>query len=393
MAPGWYASAPLMAKKKLIGLGVSFGTLVLLAGGLYAWELQLRSTDFKYMPHDVPIVVWNPEKDAELRDGSGLHESDPLQLWKPRVGAAIPWPPDSAEIVNDAGYRGPLRPEEKPNGVVRILTFGDSSSFGHSVPYERSYSAQLEALLAERGVEAEVLCMGVVGSTILQGLARYEHFSRAWEPDFVTIAYGAVNDHLQGPDRMGDAEKIAAGAQPGGRLTALWLQLRKDWLVLHKIAYWMDEGDEGVLTERRNYFSKKKKQHRERKGIGQPDWEGVRRVTPDEFRAAIGDWNDAVTADGAQLVLVAMPRKEQAEVVAPILSMYTDFTRERANEDGLPLVNSWQTFKDAIAAGATEEELFVDRYHPTARGHRLMAEEMAGVIANALAQSAPTGGQ
>jgi len=375
-----------MAKKsKLKGLLVSLGTLVVLAGALFGWEQVLRSNDFKYMPHDVPIVVWNPEKDAELRDGEGLHESDPHELWKPRAGAPIPWPPDSDEVVNAAGYRGPLRPKEKPPGVVRILTFGDSSSFGHSVRYEDTYSAQLEELLRQRGIQAEVLAMGVVGSTILQGLERYERFAREWQPDFVTIAYGAVNDHLPGPDRMSDARKISAGAQPGGRLTALWLDLRKEWRVLHQISYWLDQRDPDAGKERLDYIRRKKQQNEERRqGIGRVQWEGVRRVDPKEFALAIGKGNDAVSEDGAQLVLVAMPRKAAAEKQAPVLRLYTGFTLQRAKSEGLPVANAWQRFKDEIERGATEKQLFVDKYHPSARGHRLMGEELADVITAAL---------
>ena len=374
-----------MAKKsKTKGLLVSLGTLAVIAGGLIGWEQYLRSTDFKYMPHDVPIVVWNPEKDAELRDGGGLHESDPFELWKPRIGARIPWPPDSDEVVNAEGYRGPVRPREKPDGVVRIVTFGDSSSFGHSVPYDKTYSAQLEALLNERGIQAEVLAMGVVGSTILQGLERYKRLAREWQPDFVTIAYGAVNDHLPGPDRMPDSEKIAAGAQPGGRLLGLWLDMRKQFLVLHQIAYWMEAGDKNAMEKRRDYFMAKRKANQERKGLGRAQWEGVRRVSPDEFSTAIGTWNETVSADGAELVLIAMPRKEAAERVAPVLQSYTGSVLQSANVDGFPLVNSWQTFKDAIEAGATEKDLFVDKYHPNAHGHRLMGQELADVIATAL---------
>lgn len=375
------------SKSKTKGLLVSFVTLAVLAGGLFGWEQYLRATDFKYLPHDVPIVVWNPQKDAELRDGEGLHVSDPFQLWKPRPGAPVPWPPDSNEVVNPAGYRGPLRPLEKPDGVVRILTFGDSSSFGHSVPYDKTYSAQLEALLRERGVQAEVLAMGVVGSTILQGLERYRRFAREWQPDFVTIAYGAVNDHLPGPDRIPDAEKIARGATPGAGLEALWLDLRKEWRVLHRIAAWMDQGDAEALAARRDYFATKKQQNQERKGVGRARWEGVRRVSPEEFETAIGTWNEAVSADGARLVLVAMPRKEMAEKVAPVLLAYTGFVLKAAKTGGLPLCNSWQRFKDEVAAGAQETELFVDKYHPSARGHRLMAEELADAIDAALGSS------
>ncbi|MDP3937674.1 MAG: SGNH/GDSL hydrolase family protein [Deltaproteobacteria bacterium] len=98
--------------------------------------------------------------------------------------------------INPDGYRGPdlLPPRE---GRVRIVTLGDSCTFGVNIPDEsQTYSRVLERLLRERGLDAEVVNAGVPGYTSFQGTLLLPELERL-RPDAITIYYG-WNDHWLG---------------------------------------------------------------------------------------------------------------------------------------------------------------------------------------------------
>ena len=145
--------AQLTIKKGLLLSSLSIlGCLVLLA----ALEIGLRAFGFEHPPENDPIAIWNRALDRDMRLGRGLHRFDVRQLWEPRPGALIPreWSGE-LERVNAAGFRGPQRSREKPPGVLRIATLGDSSTFGYGVPYADTFSAQLETRLNAAGIKAE----------------------------------------------------------------------------------------------------------------------------------------------------------------------------------------------------------------------------------------------
>src|SRR5262245_33987379 len=153
-------------------IAVSVASAVFVFGAL---ELVLRIAGFVYPPHDDPLAIvntaWNPELARDIASPDGAHRPSARQLWEPRPGAELPRL--DGERINDAGYRGPLVPEERTPGVLRVATLGDSSCFGTFLPYADGYSAQLARMLGDAGVPSEVLCFGVIGHSARAGLERY----------------------------------------------------------------------------------------------------------------------------------------------------------------------------------------------------------------------------
>jgi lysophospholipase L1-like esterase len=341
-------------------------------------ELGLRAAGFWYPPEDEPIAIWNRLEDQDMRMGRGMHASVPRQLWVPRPGSDVPW--GKAETINAAGYRGPLRPLEKRPGCVRIVTLGDSSTFGHSVPYEGTYSAQLETLLREHGLDVEVIDFGVVGYTIRQGLERYKAVARAWHPDFVVAAFGAVNEHLQAPLDVVDADKIEAGMELGGFWAGLGLVLRKESRVVHLLCRCVDALRGVTEDDRHKAFMKVRKHENQRAYMGAVEWRGTRRVSLEDFERALVELEAAALADGARLVLLSMPRRKKIEKDSPVLLEYSALVARLARERGLPLVDGRAAFQAVLAGGAGEEALFADGYHPKPKGHRLLAMSLAQAI-------------
>ena len=272
-------------------------------------EASLFALDYRYPPKDEPISIWNRKEDRALRLGRGLHASAPRQLWVPRPGAAVPW--GEGEKINSAGYRGPLLPEAKSPGKLRIATLGDSSTFGHSVPYASTYSSQLEQILRERGIDCEVINAGVVGFSVRQGLERYRDLVRRYKPDIVIEAFGAVNDHHQAHMGMTDKQKITAGLVAAGFWTEIGLRLRNDFRTVHLVANGVDWVLGVTADDRHKSFIVVRREARQRGYMGQLGWRGTRRVSLEDFDLAMTELMAEVEADGGRLVMLSMPRSVQ----------------------------------------------------------------------------------
>jgi hypothetical protein len=87
---------------------------------------------------------------------------------------------------------------EPAPGVVRIALLGDSFTHGSDVTLDKAWSTQLETLLIERGVNAEVINFGVGGYGMDQALLRWREVAINYQPDIVIFGFVAddVNRNL-----------------------------------------------------------------------------------------------------------------------------------------------------------------------------------------------------
>jgi acyl-CoA thioesterase-1 len=81
---------------------------------------------------------------------------------------------------------------------IVILAFGDSLTAGYHIPPDKSFPAQLQAALREKGYPVRVVNSGVSGDTAADGLARLE-WSLDEKFDGAIVEFGA-NDALRGID-------------------------------------------------------------------------------------------------------------------------------------------------------------------------------------------------
>ncbi|MGO9544902.1 MAG: arylesterase [Rhodomicrobium sp.] len=81
---------------------------------------------------------------------------------------------------------------------IVILAFGDSLTAGFQIPPDKSFPAQLQAALREKGYPVRVLNSGVSGDTAADGLARLD-WSLDEKVDGAIVEFGA-NDALRGID-------------------------------------------------------------------------------------------------------------------------------------------------------------------------------------------------
>lgn len=352
---------------------ISLASLAIL---LPVLEVGLRVSGFEYESNEPPPMIWNPVQDKLINNGKYLFMPAVRQLWAPRPGADIPW--SEGEFVNRHGYRGPVLPKSRKPGVIRIATLGDSSSFGHSVTYEDTYSRQLELALAERGIEAEVLCAGVVGFSLEQGIERYQELVREYEPDVVTLAFGAFNDHLPAPGAIADGDKIKrsiAHNTLGKRLARRSRDFRIGQLadmIRSRIADDAMTVDEAV--------NKGKQRRQVNKGYEKLDWPGIRHTPIPIFRASLRRALKLIREDGAQPILISMPRTKAKETENPALMPYTRAIEEFADAEDVPLMDARSAFRASEDEGRPWNELLVDIVHPNPKGHALIADGLADIV-------------
>lgn len=345
-------------------------------------EIGLRCGGFSYPPPDDGLSIWNPVEDRALRFGNGMFETARRQLWVPRPGARVAW--GERERINAAGYRGPLREPAHRDGVLRIVVLGESATFGYGVGYDETFCNRLEELLRGGGREAEVIDAGVVGYTIVQGIERYRAFAKAYDPDIVVEAFGEVNEHIMasGP---ADLEKVEMPLVEGGRLKEI-VKLAQLHLRSVQLLSSFSDRMSAARMEERNLALRRIQDEIELQGrMGDLDWNGRRRVSPEEFeRTLLGLRND-VRSDGGELVALSMPRRRASEAESPVLAAYTERIAKVARREGIALADGWSAFRDSDEGGAKEARLYYDRWHPSGAGHRLLAEVLAERIAEIIA--------
>jgi lysophospholipase L1-like esterase len=363
------------ASRPLVAVLAGLALLLLL-------ECALALGGFRYDRGPDTFVIWAPREDEAMRLGRGMHEPALTQLWRPRPGAELPW--GHRESISRDGIRGRTETRARSSGFARLAALGDSSTFGLGVAQDQTWPALLEWLLAGRGHQAEVLNAGVIDFTLEQGLWRYRELVRPYHPDVVIAAFGAVNEAIQSRG-MPDRAKIERGLSRG------WLRRACDAFLARSRT-----GQLGTLcADRVRGIDAKDRQralqewNREQRGLeldaGQVDWTGTRRVELPRFGELLDQLASEVRADGAVLVLVAMPRNPEEDRTRPVLLRYTEAVLEAARRLDVPVLDAHRLFLDLLEQGHAWEEYFLDSYDPSAEGQEILARKLLELVTPILA--------
>ncbi len=96
--------------------------------------------------------------------------------------------------VNRAGIRAKREYSlEPPQDALRIALFGDSFVAGEEVKDDEAWSYQLEQLLKQAGIKAEVLNFGVSGFNMTQAYLTWQHRGKLFSPDIVIFGFQPEN--------------------------------------------------------------------------------------------------------------------------------------------------------------------------------------------------------
>lgn len=98
---------------------------------------------------------------------------------------------DRDDVMNAAGYRGPLRPTRRAPNTLRVAVLGDSFTFGWGVAADEAWPALLEARLGSKldGMDVEVLNFGVPGYNTWLQLLHWQRVVSRYRPDAVLLGY------------------------------------------------------------------------------------------------------------------------------------------------------------------------------------------------------------
>lgn len=128
----------------------------------------------------VPGELPNYHRYEPRQSDFGVHGSDFVPEWLPEVPVVT---------LNDAGTNNTKDYSlEKPKNTYRIITLGDSFTFGQFLSTKDSYPEQLERLLNNRCATTtsfEVINLGVNGFDIEHSVRRFEERGKQFAPDMI----------------------------------------------------------------------------------------------------------------------------------------------------------------------------------------------------------------
>ncbi|MCI0398744.1 MAG: GDSL-type esterase/lipase family protein [Chloroflexi bacterium] len=343
------------------GVLISFITLVVLLGGVelagYIWERKTAQGELGW------TLVASRRLELELHG----EPERPYYLFRPHQGYL--WENIPVHI-NSRGLRTEEVAWPKPAGVYRLLTVGDSVTFGWRVQQEETYGKQLEQLLTGRveGQQVEVVNAGVPGWTLeaTRNFLLDQGFD--YQPDAIVLSVTVVNDITIAPVISEENALFNWLRDNTYGWPFLTTQLR--FLLARRV------GPEAIPElnppqEARRYYP-------------------LREENPvyDQVWSYVAEMAAASEARNIPFLVVVFPTAFQVNSAAHPDVPQRVFS-QRAAAEGVTMVDMLPVFQQACAeadagaeagAGACEgyeNALFADVWmHPNAAGHRLAAEQI-----------------
>jgi lysophospholipase L1-like esterase len=311
------------------------------------------------------VFVQAPEQRSGFGDiyhFAGVFEGDPLLFWrlKPDLQHVV-W--DFTPVTtNRAGLRYSHEVGRKKKGAFRIACFGDSVTFGYRVPtvwpeqpqaYDHSaypYPELLEKVLQQLnpGREIEVIPYAVPGYSSHQGLAFARRELPRIEADVVIACYGWNDINLRS---FTDRESMDTSA----RQVLLRRLISPSQALLHA-SLWYQRGHGAAANV-------------------PPERGRVTRVLPDEYVDNLKQILALAARHGGKGVVLAPVYRDPYDVPdeSVRISEHRRRLREAFTREKLPYVE----IPELTEAGWPDNKfLFGEKIHPSAIGHRRMAQAL-----------------
>lgn len=121
-----------------------------------------------------------------------LYDPDPVLYWKLKPNQNCYTKIDRKPVhINSRGTRGPEFAAAKPPNTIRIVSLGDSRTFGWGLAEEESYSGLLQTLLQDTAgtkKKVEIINAGVNAWSYPQMHVYFREYALQYQPDFVIVA-------------------------------------------------------------------------------------------------------------------------------------------------------------------------------------------------------------
>ncbi len=276
--------------------------------------------------------------------------------------------------TNQHGMREAPTEYDKEPGEYRIVVLGDSSNFGQGVSGTDMWSHQLQEILASTSVQkVSVLNAACPGWTTHQGVEVMSSYGWRYNPDLVIAGFN--ND--AGPDFMTDRERVATSSIVRALQSLLY---RSEVFVIAR---------EALLSWIRKLSPTAQQAYKtrlagERAKYGKLNTEEsmplVSRVPLSEMEENLLSLQREASVRGANLMWINMPinRKEFELVDRYVDWMYRKRMVEFTALHQIPYVGVdeyWQRTREP------DLHILGHVFHPNAKGHRRMGEQIAAEIA------------
>ncbi len=343
-------------------------------------EMGVRLLDLAH-----PQYVTAPLPD-EFR---GLIEPHEELFWVLKPGARSVEPNGVPVRINSHGLRGGDLPDKAAN-EFRILSLGESTTFGANVAEEDTYSARLEDFInAAAPVDrvVRVINAGVSAYSSFQGLKYLELYGLDLQPDLVLI-YFEVNDYLPSTLRSYGFDETSSYLSDAALHRTRTHSLTRDVIRRSKLL---------TLLHYRYAAYKMRRMSRQdlpnplsQIALHRPDLLANRLATEREGQVTRTTFNEShlgqrvseverseilasfqarCTQEGVPLVVIHPSYRDSQ----PHTCVLTHFCQSQA----IPLLDAFGSLHpDSLDAGA----LFLDELHPNREGHRRLAKDLASFL-------------
>ncbi len=134
-----------------------------------------------------------------------IYQPDPVVFWKLKPNQdGLTKVGQKKFHINTHGTRGREFTREKPADAIRILSLGDSRTFGWGLADDETYSSRIEAALQQQiggRARVEVINAGVNAWSFPQMDAYFRREGLAYRPDYVILGDGnAWTQFVEGAD-------------------------------------------------------------------------------------------------------------------------------------------------------------------------------------------------
>lgn len=312
-------------------------------------------------------------------------ECDPLMGHRMKPGLKSGRRP----LVNDQGLRMTAHVGRKPPGFLRIVSLGDSCTFGAigvrsrtggSVMFVTPYPQLLQQRLNRALHRVQVVNAGVVGYTTYQGIQFVRHKLASLEPDLVTIRFG-WNDHLRVPPER--AERLR---DPPSRI------LRQGKMLLEKsgLFLFLRSAGEGLAYRRATRNARPGRSAKVTIAVPLPDYkrnltamiQGIRALGAEPWVIVApdaGDVYDDVDGVGFNRLTLVLNGFESFSEFESVHDQYEDATQEAAAAAGAKVIDMAPVYRQNRSQRPFNTWDYV---HPTAAGQELEAQELMKELLN-----------
>lgn len=344
----------------------------------------------RFQSHSWPVTR-AVEFDTEIRGLIRLYRRHPFLNTAPHEGMSAAAFGKQVSF-NSLGYRSPERQVIKSPGAIRILCAGGSTTFDIlSANDSQTWPWQMEQILRERGLDAEVFNAGFPGWTSLENLVSLAIRDLDLNPDIVVL-YQGINDLQPASHQPFDSQYEHGHAEETVRALGFELQPLK-W---YEHSLFVEKARELVVGERDPW------QRLQESAPHDDDMSELPGEAIETFERNIQSFVAVAVAGGSKVVLVTQPIRVRGEFVEAdraylagwILGldpMVVPTQLERLNS----VLREVTTTGPAVLADVANEVAwrdsdFGDPMHFSSDGSARMARFMADIVEGALGGSGCT---